>query len=95
MRPLPTFAANHLPGHHYTVLVYRGLMWLADGGQAPTVLHYLTQQMAGEIIQVWAIQTSVFRAPTKIMRDLPAPESPDFEPALRDVGPLHPRQDAC
>ena len=46
--------------------MYQDLLWLIDDGQTPTVIQNLTQQMAGDIIQLWAIQTSHFRTPREI-----------------------------
>ena len=79
---------NHDTGHiYFVILVYRDLMWLADDGRAPTVLPFLTPQLAGQIVQVWAVQTSVFVTPRQIARALPPPEPPDFDPPLHETPP--------
>ena len=60
-----------LPGPHVDCRRWRG---------TPTVLHFLTPQLAGQIVQVWAVQTSVFVTPRQIARALPAPEVNQLSP---------------
>ena len=74
-------------GHYYAILVYKDLMWIADNGATPKVLPFLTPQIAGQIVQVWGIQTSALVTPRQIARALPPPESPDFDPPLHGTPP--------
>ena len=65
---------THESGHYFAILVYRDLMWIADGWGPPyTVLPFLTPQLAGQIVQIWAVQTTAFVTPRQIQRTLPAP----------------------
>ena len=78
---------THETGHYYTILVYKDLMWIADCGATPKVLPFLTPQIAGQIVQVWGIQTSALITPRQIARALPPPESPDYDPPLHGTPP--------
>ena len=78
---------THDTGHYYTILVYKDLMWIADDGATPKVLPFLTPQIAGQIVQVWGIQTSALLTPRQIARALPPPESPDYDPPLHSTPP--------
>ena len=78
---------THDTGHYFTILVYKDLMWIADDGGTPKVLPFLTPQLAGQIAQVWGIQTSALVTPRQIARALPAPETPDYDPPLHGTPP--------
>ena len=78
---------THDCGHYFAILVYRDLMWIADDGGHPTVLPFLTPQLAGQIVQIWAVQTTAFVTPRQIQRALPAPETPDYDPPLHGTPP--------
>ena len=78
---------THDTGHYYTILVYKDLMWIADDGATPKVLPFLTPQIAGQIVQVWGIQTSALLTPRQIARALPPPQSPDYDPPLHNTPP--------
>ena len=75
---------SHQHGHYFAILIYRGLMWLADDGKVPTHLPNLTPSLAGQITQVWAVSMDCFKTPQQVLYGLPPPEVPDYEP------PLHP-----
>ena len=78
---------THETEHYYTILVYKDLMWIADDGGTPKVLQFLTPQIAGQIVQVWGIQTSALITPRQIARALPPPETPDYDPPLHGTPP--------
>ena len=78
---------THQTGHYYAILVYKDLMWIADDGATPKVLPFLTPQIAGQIVQVWGIQTSALITPRQIARALPPPETPDYDPPLHGAPP--------
>ena len=78
---------THDSGHYFTILVYRDLMWIADDGGHPTVLPFLTPQLAGQIVQIWAVETTAFVTPRQIQRAMPEPETPDYDPPLHGTPP--------
>ena len=78
----PIAYPTHDSGHYFAILAYRDLVWIADDGGTPTALHFLTPQLAGQIVQVWAVQTSALVTPRQIARALPQPEAPDYDPPL-------------
>ena len=78
---------THDSGHYFTILVYRDLMWIADDGGHPTVLPFLTPQLAGQIVQIWAVETTAFVKPRQIQRAMPEPETPDYDPPLHGTPP--------
>ena len=75
---------SHTTGHYFAILIYRDLMWLADDGKPPVHLDRLTPQLASQVTQIWAVRIDTFRTTQQIIRSLPPPEEPDFDP------PLHP-----
>ena len=81
---------THDTGHYFATLVYKDLMWIADDGGTPKVLHFLTPQLAGQIVQVWGIQASALVTPRQIARALPEPETPDYDPPLHGTPPKRP-----
>ena len=75
------------PSHntgHYFALMYRDLMWLADDGRPPVHLEHLTPLLASQVTQIWAVHIDTFRTTQQVIRSLPPPEEPDYDP------PLHP-----
>ena len=62
-------------------------MWLADDGKPPIHLDHLTPQLASQVTQIWAVRIDTFRTTQQVLRSLPSPEEPDFDP------PLHPSPD--
>ena len=83
---------THETGHYYAILVYKDLMWIADDGATPKVLPFLTPQIAGQIVQVWGIQTTALVTPRQIARVLPPPETPDYDPPLHGTPPKKARR---
>ena len=75
---------SHSTGHYFAILIYRDLMWIADDGKPPIHLEHLTPQLASQVAQVWAVHIDTFRSTQQVLRSLPPPEEPDFDP------PLHP-----
>ena len=64
------------------ILIYRDLMWLADDGKPPVHLEHLTPQLASQVTQVSALHIDTFRSTQQVIRSLPPPEEPDYEPPL-------------
>ena len=62
-------------------------MWIADDGKPPIHLEHLTPQLASQVTQVWAVHIDTFKTTQQVLRSLPPPEQPDFDP------PLHPSPD--
>ena len=75
---------SHNTGHYFAILIYRDLMWLADDGRPPVHLEHLTPLLASQVTQIWAVHIDTFRTTQQIVRSLPPPEEPDYDP------PLHP-----
>ena len=78
---------SHDTGHYFAILIYRDLMWIADDGKPPAHLEHLTPQLASQVTQVWAAHIDTFRTTQQVIRSLPPPEEPDYDP------PLHPSPD--
>ena len=78
---------SHNTGHYFAILIYRDLMWIADDGKPPIHLEHLTPQLASQVTQVWAVHIDTFKTTQQVLRSLPPPEEPDFDP------PLHPSPD--
>ena len=51
------------------------------------MLPFLTPQLAGQIVQIWAVETTAFVTPRQIQRALPAPETPDYDPPQHGTPP--------
>ena len=62
-------------------------MWIADDGKPPIHLEHLTPQLASQVTQIWAVHIDAFRTTQQVIRSLPPPEEPDYDP------PLHPSPD--
>ena len=58
--------------------------------EAHPLLPFLTPQLAGQIVQIWAVQTSAFATPRQIARALPEPETPDYDPRSTAHRPKRP-----
>ena len=75
---------SHNTGHYFAILIYRDLMWLADDGKPPVHLEHLTPLLASQVTQIWTVHIDTFRTTQQVVRSLPPPEEPDYDP------PLHP-----
>ena len=86
-------APTHNTGHYFAILIYRDLMWLADDSKPPIHLEHLTPQLASQVTQVWAAHIDTFRTTQQVIRSLPPPEEPDFDPPLHPSPEKRPRME--
>ena len=85
---------SHNTGHYFAILIYRDLMWgIADDGKPPIHLERLTPQLASQVTQVWAVHIDTFKTTQQVLRSLPPPEEPDYDPPLHPSPEKRPRRE--
>ena len=84
---------SHNAGHYFAILIYRDLMWIADDGKPPIHLEHLTPQLASKVTQVWAVHIDTFKTTQQVLRSLPPPEEPDYDPPLHPSPEKRPRHE--
>ena len=63
----------------------------------PVHLEHLTPQLASQVTQIWAVRIDTFRTTQQVIRSLPPPEEPDYDPPLHPSPEKRPRleQEHC